>query len=95
MVDYVGGDPQRIFVNPALGCPAECSYCYLPDQDLELGISLKSEVTAGDLIGLVRECGHFVPGRNGSLISVGCFTECWDASSKAVTVDPMTRPDFF
>ena len=42
----------------------------------------KEELLAG-----LRQKGIFVPGRQGSLITIGCFTECLDERNRKTTMD--------
>lgn len=83
---FVTGCESRIFINSALGCQSNCSYCYLGDEGFPLGNPPDLLATAGTLIDLVDASGLFREGRNGSLISIGCFSECWDSQNIEATI---------
>ncbi|WP_139044329.1 hypothetical protein [Marinobacterium stanieri] len=82
---FVSGDSTRIFINPALGCQSNCSYCYLEDEGFSLGSAVDKEISSEQCIELVEESGLFIPGENGSIISIGCFSECWDKKNIETT----------
>jgi len=82
---FVAGDVKRIFVNPALGCRSSCSYCYLGDEGFSLGSKPELCATGSKIIELVENSGMFEEGRDGSIISIGCFSECWDTENIEVT----------
>lgn len=85
MADYVAGNASRIFINPVLGCDSNCSYCYLGSQDLVIGKKTISPKPAAWLIEKLLACEEFVKGRNGTIISIGCYSECWSRSNIEVT----------
>jgi len=35
--NYLYGNKERLFLNTNLGCNAQCSYCYLPILNFNLG----------------------------------------------------------
>lgn len=76
-------DKSRIFVNTCLGCTGQCSYCYLK----KIGYDNKSRVapvrTAEDLIQELEEKLKF---SKETLITLGCFSECWDENNKQETI---------
>lgn len=74
-MEFIYGDEKRIFVNTALGCKANCKYCYLPDVKKEKGISYITSETA---IESVENNSCFVKGERGTVISIGCYSECMD-----------------
>ena len=75
MVKYVYGTRQRIFINTALGCNADCKYCYMP----KLGYKKKKEMISGELaVQLVKNMACFVSGEKGTILSIGCYSECLD-----------------
>ena len=79
---FVYGDRQRIFINTTLGCHAECKYCYLPD------IQTDSEIlstTSEAVINLLKSDSCFVKGENGTVISIGCYSECMDRDNEPKT----------
>lgn len=70
---YVYGNKERVFVNTALGCDANCIYCYLPE--LKEGKDIEY-ISAEELINLVVSAPYFVEGEQGTIISIGCYSEC-------------------
>ena len=76
---------DRIVINTCLGCNGACSYCYLP----RLGYNNKSN----DL--LVREASQIIKDIEESeinidektLITLGCFSECWDEKNRPQTIE--------
>lgn len=76
-------DDSRIFVNTCLGCTGQCSYCYLS----RMGYDNKSTVApvkkAEDLIQELEEKLKF---SKETLITLGCFSECWDENNKQETI---------
>ncbi|MBL1264142.1 hypothetical protein [Candidatus Methylomicrobium oryzae] len=81
---FVSGNRNRIFINPALGCQSSCSYCYLEHEGFTLGQQPSFRETAEKLIYAVY-LKDFQPGKNGTVISIGCFSECWDKSNIEVS----------
>lgn len=80
---FIYGDSRRIFLNTSLGCKGKCSYCYLDDIGIGSGIKyIKSE----DLIYMFENQTSFVKGRFGTIISIGCYSECWDDDNKKQTI---------
>ncbi len=87
MSQYVAGSRERIFINPSLGCDSNCSYCYLGSQGMETGVKTEPPVSAKQLFDEMIRKDFFVKGRNGTVISIGCFSECWSASNKEETIE--------
>lgn len=81
--NLVYGNKERVFVNTVLGCRAKCSYCYLPDFDLDEKIQYFS---AKDVIEQVIELPYFIKGKEGTIISIGCYSECWDERNRKETM---------
>lgn len=83
MVNMVYGDESRVFVNTAIGCEADCKYCYLP----KVGVNkvIKS-VTAEEVIRELNALPYIIHGKNGTIISLGCYSECWSKKNKAETM---------
>ena len=73
--NFVYGDKNRIFVNTDMGCKANCRYCYLSSLGIEHG---KRKINADQAIELVENLDYYVPGEKGSVISIGCYSECMD-----------------
>lgn len=79
----VYGNEKRMFVNTALGCSAKCKYCYLPS----LGFNNKPIYFAAKIaIDEVLKQSYFIPGKKGTIISIGCYSECWDDHNKNETI---------
>lgn len=85
VADYISGDANRVFVNPVLGCDSNCSYCYLGSQDLIIGKKTSPPKEAKSLLTMLLNFDRFNPGRNGSIIGIGCYSECWSRSNLEVT----------
>lgn len=83
---YVYGTRQRIFINATLGCRSRCSYCYLPALGYKVNASEFAVVDSVDLINKVESHPEFIPGRQGTVISLGCYSECWDKSVRKITI---------
>lgn len=75
-------DKKRIFVNTCLGCNGQCKYCYLP----QMGYDNKSDnlfvKKAEELIEEIEKIGI----TKDTLITLGCFSECWDEKNKPETI---------
>lgn len=77
-------DNKRVFINNSLGCTGQCSYCYLPI----LGYtnkSIKDSISAKKIIDLLEHNNLDI--NNNTLISIGCFSECWYENNKKETID--------
>lgn len=85
---FVYGDRTRIFINTALGCEACCQYCYLPD--LKMGAS-PQYITAKEALGLLEQLEYFVPGPDGTILSIGCYSECWDSHNRGQTIELLEK----
>lgn len=81
--NFVYGDTNRIFINTDLGCNAECKYCYLPLLNIVHG---ERRISASKAIELVNNSGYYVPGPKGSIISIGCYSECMDQDNITDTI---------
>ncbi len=75
-------DNKRIFVNTCLGCTGKCSYCYLGKIGYD-NSSIVGEVRkAEELIEEIERAGI----SRDTLITLGCFSECWDDNNKPETI---------
>lgn len=75
-------DNKRIFVNTCLGCTGKCSYCYLGKMGYD-NSSIVGEVRkAEELIEEIEQAGI----SRDTLITLGCFSECWDDNNKQETI---------
>jgi len=62
----------RFFVSPILGCSAKCKFCYIYSE----GYKAKAQINAFSIeetIDYLLNHRHFVPGRNGNIISIGAW----------------------
>lgn len=75
-------DNKRIFVNTCLGCTGKCSYCYLDKIGYD-NSSIIGEVRKAEE--LIEEIKHAGISRD-TLITIGCFSECWDDNNKPETI---------
>lgn len=77
-------DNKRLFINTSLGCSGECLYCYLP----KLGYGNKDNNyktrTANDIIKMIEKNNLNLT--KNTLITLGCFSECWDDYNKKETL---------
>lgn len=80
----ISGSRERIFVSSAYGCHYHCTYCYLRRMKVQ---GVQEYFDKEDLLAGLRQKGIFVPGRQGSLITIGCFTECLDERNRKTTMD--------
>lgn len=75
-------DNKRIFVNTCLGCTGKCSYCYLEKMGYD-NSSIVGEVKKAEE--LIEEIEQNEISRD-ILITLGCFSECWDGNNKPETI---------
>lgn len=77
-------DNKRLFINTSLGCSGECSYCYLP----KLGYGNKDNnyktISANNIIEMIEKSNLNLT--KDTLITLGCFSECWDDHNKKETL---------
>jgi DNA repair photolyase len=85
-MNNVSGDSNRIFISPALGCVCHCQYCYLPSLGLPTASDGLNNVGKNEIIYKAQQCG-FIGGREGTIVSFGCYTEAWADDLKIVTGD--------
>ena len=80
----ISGNKERIFVSVAWGCQYNCKYCYLQD----FGIyGIKQFFGKDELLLELERRKIFIPGKKGSLVTIGCFTECWNEINRKTTID--------
>lgn len=86
---FISGDSSRLFLNLELGCGSSCSYCYLPSEGMKLGERPSKELARSpeDLLYRLKLDHRFRPGRDGTILSIGCFSECWDSATRPQTVE--------
>ncbi len=79
---YITGDTDRIFINTVLGCNSKCKYCYLKS----IGINgIVDKATAKDIVMQLKEYPFFKAGKSGTILTIGCYSECWDKGNKQET----------
>lgn len=75
-------DNKRIFVNTCLGCTGKCSYCYLGKMGYDNTRIIGEVKKAEELIEEIEQVGI----SKDTLITLGCFSECWDDNNKPETI---------
>lgn len=75
-------DGKRLFVNTCLGCSCKCSYCYLSKMGYKNGTTDLKNKTAEELIEEIKNYGI----TKDTLITLGCFSECFDENNKSETI---------
>ncbi len=76
IVNYAYGDDKRIFVNTAIGCEGKCFYCYLSELNIDSSVKV---IKADKIIERVNNMECYKEGQQGSIISIGCYSECMDS----------------
>lgn len=77
-------DENRLFINTCLGCIGECSYCYLPKMGYSNKEKLNKIMSAEEMISFLKEANYNLS--TNTLITLGCFSECWDEKNKPETI---------
>lgn len=73
-------DTRRLFINTSLGCNGKCKFCYLP----KLGMNKIETKAWKEILELLKE-SHYKLTKN-TLITIGCFSECFDDMNKKETI---------
>lgn len=76
-------DEKRLFINTCLGCTGECTYCYLPKIGYNNKEKLNKTISTEEIIAFLKESNYNLS--TSTLITLGCFSECWDETNKAET----------
>lgn len=77
-------DENRLFINTCLGCIGGCSYCYLPKMGYSNKEKLNEIMSAEEIITFLQETDYNLS--TNTLITLGCFSECWDEKNKPHTI---------
>lgn len=76
MLKHVYGTKDRIFVNTEIGCRASCKYCYM-ESILETNTIQRVEASKViEEVKHIERIGGYVPGRENTIVSIGCYSEC-------------------
>lgn len=86
--NFISGNDSRIFLNLELGCSSSCSYCYLPSEGMSHDERPPEKLrrSATEMLVQLEKFPNFKPGATGSILSIGCFSECWDERIKSETI---------
>lgn len=83
----VSGHQDRMFINTGIGCNGGCQYCYLPKIGIGGGIRNIDKSVIIKEVERREKNGEFIRGAQGTIVSFGCFTECWDKSVRKLTME--------
>lgn len=81
------GDSQRIFLNPSIGCESSCSYCYLRQIGIPTGEKPKEIISAESIVKTFNGLNSFKVGRDGTIISIGCYCDPWSDINRSHTIE--------
>lgn len=73
-------DTKRLFINTSLGCNGKCKFCYLS----KLGMSKMETKTWKEILELLNQSYYKIT--KNTLITIGCFSECFDDINKKETI---------
>lgn len=80
---FVEGDSKRLFLNTRIGCRARCKYCYI--QKLNFHGWYNKTAQPNDIANYIETHTDFKKGKDGTIFSIGCYSECWDSINKGKT----------
>lgn len=83
---YLYGNNERLFLNTNLGCLSNCSFCYLPDLSINKNGYDNQKISIENLVTRLKNNSNFIKGKKGTILSIGCYSECWDKSNKLDTI---------
>lgn len=75
-----GVDDKRLFINTSLGCSSGCKFCYL----YKLGILDIKSKSWEEVLELLNKFDYRY--NEDTLITIGCFSECFDEINKKETI---------
>lgn len=78
-------DKNRIFINTCLGCNGGCAYCYLPKMGYKNNQQRSEIRTANQILDDIKNSSYNID--ENTLITLGCFSECWDEQNKTQTIE--------
>ena len=73
-------DEKRLFINPSLGCNSKCKFCYLP----KFGMRQIRRKTWEEILDLLNSSSYKLS--KDTLITIGCFSKCFDETNKKETL---------
>ncbi len=73
-------DEKRLFINTSLGCKSKCQFCYLT----KMGIKGMKKKTSDEVLELLKKSDY--KWNEDTLITMGCFSECFDEENKDETI---------
>lgn len=74
-------DDKRLFINTSLGCSSKCSFCYLS----KMGIKNIERKSFFDVLKMLESSDYEYS--KDTLITIGCFSECFDEANKKETLE--------
>lgn len=74
-------DDKRLFINTSLGCKSKCKFCYLS----KVGIKTLDRKTSGEVLDMLDNSQY--EWNEDTLITMGCFSECFDEVNKIETIE--------
>jgi DNA repair photolyase len=88
MDKHIFGECSRVFLNTELGCASSCSYCYLPSEGYFVGkaSAQASRLGAHEILTALAADPRILWGTDGTIFSIGCFSECWDRRNRTETI---------
>jgi DNA repair photolyase len=81
---FIEGTAKRIFLNTYIGCKCNCTYCYVPTINCHEDYNRK--VRPKVILSYLENLNSFKIGKNGTILSIGCYSECWDHSNRNDTI---------
>lgn len=79
MLSFVYGSSKRIFLNTTIGCNSNCKYCYL--HSMQGNTTKLYRQAADEVYNSLEALSFFERGKDGTILSIGCYSECMDAEN--------------